>query len=168
MINFIFQKKDKHKAIMFFDRHIDNLAENKTYELRIAEHKEKRSLNANAYCWVLCEKLAVALQMTKEDVYRYHIKQVGLHKAIEIQSDAVSTMDHVWSIQGIGWFTEIVDYSDREGFVLLNLYYGSSCYNSKQMSRLIDNLVQDCQSCDIETLSSDKIQDLIKRWGDGE
>ena len=48
----------------------------------------------------------------------------------------------------------------------VTLYYGSSTYDTKQMSRLIDNIVQDCQAVGIETLTPDKLALLLEEWGD--
>lgn len=62
---------------------------------------------------------------------------------------------------GIAWFTEIVDIAENDKIVV-NAYYGSSSYNSKQMSRLIENLVQDCQAVGIETKSVEEINSLLK------
>ena len=53
---------------------------NKEYEIK--EHKEKRSLDANAYCWILCKKIADKLHITKEEVYRKNIKEM-IHTSIQ-------------------------------------------------------------------------------------
>ena len=46
----------------------------------------------------------------------------------------------------------------------MNLYYGSSSFNTKQMSRLIDGVVQDCKACGIETKPQQEIDSLLKEW----
>ena len=51
-------------------------------------------------------------------------------------------------------------------FKIINAYYGSSSFNTKQMSRLINNLVQDCQACGIETKTSAEIESLLRSWED--
>lgn len=53
------------------------LDKNKKYDVEIKEHREHRSLNANSYCWVICEKIAKAINSTKIDVYRRAIHDVG-------------------------------------------------------------------------------------------
>lgn len=62
---------------------------------------------------------------------------------------------------GLAWFTEIVDIAPNNK-VVVNAYYGSSSYNSKQMSKLIDDLVQDCQAVGIETKPIEEINALLK------
>lgn len=130
----------------------------------------KRSRDANAYMWALCGKIADKLsngtKVTKEDVYRKSIKEIGVYKQVEISENAANTLIHSWNLHGVGWLAEKVDYSKHDGFVLINLYYGSSTYSKKQMSRLIDNVVQDCQALGIETKTPDEIALMKARWND--
>jgi hypothetical protein len=67
----------------------------------------------------------------------------------------------MWESKGIAWFTEKVEEIGNKA--IINAYYGSSSYNSKQMSRLIDNLVQDCKEIGIETLDDIEIKELLKK-----
>ncbi len=80
------------------------------------------------------------------------------------QNKDTETFKTSWSMHGIGWLCEKVDYSHIDGFVLLNAYYGSSAYNTKQMARLIDWVVQDCKSVGIETLTPKELDGLIEKW----
>lgn len=46
--------------------------DSKPLEVEIRRKRKKRSLSANAYCWVLCQKIAERIRfLTKEDVYRH-------------------------------------------------------------------------------------------------
>lgn len=58
----------------------------------------------------------------------------------------------------------MLDESKNKGYKLLNLYYGSSSYNSKQMSRLIDNVIKDCKDQGIETLPPEQIEEMKRAW----
>ena len=75
----------------------------------IKEHKVKRSLNANSYCWVLLQKLADKLNTTKEELYRKYIKEKGIFRTITIDNQAVSTFIHLWQEKGIGWICEVLN-----------------------------------------------------------
>ena len=136
----------------------------KDLAISIKLHKKKRSLDANAYCWALIEKLAQKLNIPKIEVYRQHIKDVGVFRQVEIDEKAVDTLIHSWQFHGIGWIVEKVDYAKHDGFVVLHLYYGSSTYNTKQMSRLIDNIVQDCKEQGIETKTPAELDRLKSLW----
>lgn len=138
-------------------------------DITIVKHRKRRSNDANAYCWVLCTKLAETLSSegqihTKDEIYRDAIRSVGVYRDVEIAEDAEKTFNTVWSAYGTGWFTERVDSSREDGKIILRLYYGSSQYNTKCMSRLIDNLVQDCKALGIETATPDEINYLMKMW----
>ena len=47
-------------------RTLDGLKPGKVYDVEIKEHREKRSLDANAYFWVLVDRLAETLIIGKE------------------------------------------------------------------------------------------------------
>ena len=65
---------------------------------------------------------------------------------------------------GIGWQTEQLDYAQDGNTVIIRAYRGSSTYDSKQMSRLIDWLVQEAEELEIETEDPAYINSLIERW----
>lgn len=132
----------------------------------ISPVKEKRSLNANAYCWVLCKQISNALRfLTKEEVYQRAIKAVGVCKEFEpLPIDQAKTLRHAWERLGVGWVTEQVDFHTDGDRVIIRCYYGSSTYNTRQMSHLIDYLVQDAESCGIATLEKQRIDSLLEEW----
>ncbi len=129
-------------------------------EYEIKEHKEKRSLDANGYCWVLCKKIADKLHITKEEVYRKNIKEMGKYEILPIRNEAVETFINAWTGKGIGWICESLAKSKFDGFTNLIAYYGSSVYDSKEMVLLLDSIIQEAQALDIETLTPDEIANL--------
>lgn len=140
-------------------------------DIEIKKHRKMRSNEANKYCWALCEKIAQRLsdegvRHTKLDIYRDSIKEVGVWKDVELDPEAARTLSIAWKSQGTGWLTEQVDYSKNSENVIIRFYYGSSRYNSKQMSRLIDNLVQDCQELGIETDTPEQIAKIKALWAE--
>lgn len=130
----------------------------KKYEIK--EHKNKRSLDANGYCWVLCKKIADKLHITKEEVYRKNIKEMGKYEIIPIRNEAVNTFINAWTEKGIGWICESLSRSKLDGFTNLIAYYGSSVYDSKEMALLLDSIVQEAQALDIDTLTPDELANL--------
>ncbi len=145
----------------------DELKNEGKLSIKISKFRKKRSLNANNYAWKLISELAKKMNITKEEVYRQHIKEIGVFRQVEIDEKAVETLIYSWGLHGIGWFCEKVDYTQHEGFVLVNLYYGSSTYNTKQMSRLIDNIVQDCKAVGIPTETPEEINRMLSLWKAG-
>ena len=140
------------------------LKDDKEYEICIKEVKKKRSINANNYCWELISQIATLLKIPKEDVYRGYIRDLGVCKTMEVNEEAVPTMIKSWNMHGTGWVVDVLDYGKHEGFKLLNLYYGSSCYNTLQMSRFIDAIVTDCKELGIETATPQELSLLKEKW----
>lgn len=135
-----------------------------TYD--IEPHKEKRSLTANAYCWKLCELIAEKLRRTKDEVYIDHIKETGIFRDFDpLPESQAKTLMCAWQRLGTGWPAEVVDWDPTGSKVIVRCYYGSSQYDEKQMSRLIDGLVQDARSMGIKTESDERIESLLTEWG---
>jgi hypothetical protein len=133
--------------------------------LEIKEKSKKRSLNANSYCWVLLDKLSEVMRIPDTEIYRNAIKEIGgVSYFIEIDTRAVKDYIRHWSSNGTGWICEIVDSGKKEGHTLIECFYGSSTYDTKQMARLIDNIVQDCKAIGIETATPQEIQALMNDW----
>lgn len=139
--------------------------------INIDKYREKRSLNANKYMWKLCGELAERLSdekvsYTKEGIYREAIKEIGVWYDDEVDPDKVEWRCKAWSMIGTGWLTERVDFTADGEREIIRFYYGSSRYNKKQMSRLIDNIVQDCKAVGIETMTPDQIAEMKAMWGE--
>jgi hypothetical protein len=133
-------------------------------DVKVTKHRVKRSLDANAYAWVLVDKIAQKRRMSKAEVYRNAIREIGgVSEVVCIQNRAVKTMKDVWTRNGIGWQVEEME-SKIEGCTNLILYKGSSVYDSRQMSALIDSLVQDAKSIGIETRPQWEIDSLLKEF----
>ena len=135
------------------------------YDLEVKEHRKKRSLDANAYAWVLMGKLAEAMRITPVEVYRQAIVNIGgNYEVIPIKAEAADHFKRIWEAKGLGWPCEDMGKSKIPGYRNLRAYYGSSTYDTRQMSQLIDNLVQDCKALDIETMTPDKLALLVEEW----
>lgn len=134
--------------------------------IEITPYRERRSLDANAYCWVLISKLAAKLNVTKTEVYREAIREIGDNSNVAcVKSVAVDKLRKEWEKKGIGWITDTFP-SKFKGFTNVVLYYGSSTYNTEQMSRLIDNIVQECKEQGIQTESPAKLAKMKTMWGE--
>ena len=98
------------------------------------------------------------------EVYQNYIKQVGIYRDVDIAAEAENALKTVWQAYGLGWLAERVDSGENEEMVTLRLYYGSSMYSQRQMARLIDNIVQDCEALGINTKTPAEIADMISLW----
>jgi hypothetical protein len=133
--------------------------------IKIGKFKKKRSLDANAYCWTLISLLAERLNIPKTDIYRSAIKEIGGNcDTVCVQDKAVKSLCDGWERNGIGWQTDTFP-SKIEGCTNVTLYYGSSTYDSAQMARLINLILEECRQVGIETKSAEEIDSLLGQWG---
>ena len=137
----------------------EQMKDGKLYCAEVKRKYDRRTGQANRYAWSLMGKLAAALAMKREDVYRGYIPDVGDNfRAVPYanlqQRDLIAEL---WKRQGLGWVTE-----DTSGFLLC--YYGSSTYDKKQMGRLIDLIVQDCKEQGIETEPESTVLGWLAKW----
>ena len=136
-------------------------------DIELDKHREKRTLNANAYCWVLCDKIAKKLTVpdaviTKEDVYKDAILNIGTFQPMIVEEKTYDNLKRIWEKQGLGFLIQEV--SRKNKCIRINCYYGSSTYNTREMSLLIELLVQQAKEQGIETKTQAEIDSLLKEW----
>lgn len=72
-------------------------------DVTIKKHREKRSLDANAYSWVLLDKLAGATGTPKSEIYRREVRDVGGNtETVCVREKAVQKLCDGWNKNGIG------------------------------------------------------------------
>lgn len=149
-----------------FEALVDEMRDKDKLSIEVKPYREKRSLDANAYFFVLADKLAEKLHTSKVEVYRNAIRDIGgVSEVVCVKNQAVERLCEGWSQNGIGWQTDTFP-SKIDGCTNVVLYYGSSTYDTKQMSALIDHIVQDCQAVGIETRTPDEIANMLSLWGE--
>ena len=153
--NFIFEFKVNEKQIT----NLEQLKGSKL-NLIVNKYRKKRSLDANGYMWELLGELQEVLNIPKEELYRKYIKEIGDYEVIPIKDEAIDKFCEAWSKDHLGYVTETVK-SKLEGFTNVLAYYGSSSYDTKQMARLIDLVIQDCEEQGIPTRPKEEIDSLL-------
>jgi hypothetical protein len=146
-----------------------NKLKDENLTVKIDKHRNKRSKDANALMWAVCTEISAKLEVpqTKEDVYRKAIRDVGEYIPLPIRADAVEAFCKNWSDKGKGWVAEVMDDSKIPGYKLVFAYYGSSTYDSKQMSVLLDYLIDDAEQMGLVLRASKaEIEEAKRRWGE--
>jgi len=165
MLSFAVFGEDKPKAKKFINEY-RNLSDpiDKILTIECKSSRKKRSNDSNSYSWILIDKIAQALSITKTKVYRAAIKDIGgVSETVCVKNEAVERLCSAWSKNGIGWQTETFP-SKIDGCTNVILYYGSSTYDTAQMSRLIQLAVDDCKEQNIETLTPVEIARMMSAW----
>lgn len=125
--------------------------------------KPQRSDQANRYMWELIGEISDRSGVNRNDIYRQAVREAGVYQDVYVRTDDVQTYMNVWKRQGIGWFVD----KDVEGdeWTSLRAYFGSSVYNSKEMSRIIDYVVEEAKTWNIETATPDELAKIKALWG---
>lgn len=143
---------DKKKVIAWLLDQPDG----RLYDIEI--HREKRSLTANAYAWALIGKIADTLRTDKDAVYLQMLERYGQSEVVTVREDVP------W--QKIFRYAEEIGKGVVKGraFTHVRVYRGSSEYDSKEMTVLIDGIIDEAKSLGIETLPPDEVERMKERW----
>ena len=147
---------------------IRNYKAGKLYDCKLTRHYNRRSLDANAMAWSLMGQMAAKIGVPDVDIYREYIPYIGDNSVIvEVKEDCLKTWDRVWCGDHKGRKTEDLGPSrTRPGYHNVQCYVGSSDFNSEQMSRLLDLIIEDCKACGVEYLSERERTLLLDEWGE--
>lgn len=156
-------KNEKYRITVDVDgiEDLNNIAKlkekNSECRIEIKKYREKRSLNANAYCWVLIEKIAEKMGLSKEDVYRRMLCDYG---TIATDSEGKKVIFSVKKEVEVGKYFKYYKFLGDSKDGQYKHYYvvkGSSEYDKDEMKKFIDGIVQDCEMLGIETMTPEEI-----------
>ena len=140
---------------------INNIKDCQKLSIKAVKHRERRSLDANAYLWVLLQKMAEALHRDKWGLYLDKLGEYGVFTHIIVKPHMVEKVKEEWrTVKELGE----VCVNGTTG-IQLQCYFGSSTYNTKEMSVLIDGVVSEAKEMGIETLSPEELERMKTEWG---
>ena len=150
---------DGQQARFYAEGHGD-----KPQRVKLTEWRDKRSLSANAYAWTLLGKLSAVLRAPPEEIYRQLIPDVGDNfTTVSVPLDGLDKLRETWGHNGKGWVLDVIG-ARGPGLVDVALYYGSSVYDTAQMARLIDLIIDECREAGVEYLPPDKVAAMLEDW----
>ena len=130
--------------------------EDKTFEVKL--YRKKRSNNANSYYWTLLGEIADALRTSKDELHEKYLEQYGQSFLVPVEVGTVPK----------GYFrhyryvtTNQINGKDADWYKVMK---GSSDFDSREMSILIDGVVQDAMDLDIDVLPEEEIERLKEQW----
>lgn len=137
---------------------LTELADGKTYDVTIKQHREHRSLDSNAYAWSLITQIADELRADKQQVYENMLTKYG-------QSQTVSVLSSI-DVSGYFKYYAAVGNSTLNGkdFTHYRIYKGSSEFDTREMSIFIDGVVSEAQTLDIDTRTPEEIAEMKSLW----
>lgn len=138
--------------------------QNKNLDVVAKPHREKRSLNANAYFHVLSGKIAEKLGTSLTHEKNRMIREYGQYEVIDGMIPTLTAKekyeDKMLDIEGV--HLKVVERSG--GTVKMAVMRGSHTYNTAEMSRLIDATVEEAKELGIETLTPDQLERIKASW----
>jgi len=140
----------------------------KEVSVEIKKASRRRSKTANDFMWAMCTDIGNAMRppLSKEEVYKHTIKDVGRFSTLHIRSEAVDSFRSIWATHGIGWFTEVLDYSPYPGHKAVFAYYGTSTYSVEEMSRVLETLKQEMDNMGLMIpVSKEEEERMLDQWG---
>lgn len=129
--------------------------------LTVRRWKERRSLDANGYLWVLLTKMALCLNTSKEEVYEEMLNRYGVPFTDEDGGHVVVGVNKSINLKRAGHWKH---YKDDESCSYWYLLKGTSEYDTAEMSAFLDRVIDECKEMGIETASPDEIE-RIKNIG---
>lgn len=141
---------------------IEDLLKAEKVDIKATRHRERRSLDSNAYAWVLMQKIAEATHSDKWEVYLEMLKRYSRSFThIVVKPQAVDAMKAMYRASiDLGE----IKVNGQIGHQL-QVYFGSSTFDTKEMSVFLDGIISECKELGIETMSPEEIERIKRQWG---
>lgn len=146
---------EKEQAKQGYDKFHDS----HKLSIQIKDYREKRSLNANALCWKVCTEIANVLRSDKDSVYIKMLKRYGQSEIVSVRADIdVSGYFKYYDVFGTG-------YVNGKEFTHYRVFKGSSEYDTREMSILLDGIIDDAKEMGIVIMSDQELSLIKNEWG---
>lgn len=139
---------------------VDEYNTREKLSIEIKPYREKRSLDANAYCWVLITEIANRLRANKDDIYLDMLKKYGQQFVCKIKNKDRERFERSQK------YWELHEALTEENAQYYRVFVGSSDYDSQEMSILIDGIIDEAKAMGIQTETPNQIIEMKARWGD--
>jgi hypothetical protein len=122
------------------------LNSNDTLIIKVSKKRNRRSLNANALLWECLGQMAIVLRTDKWDVYLRMLRRYGKYTYVCVKPSAVDAVRRQWrESEVLGDIT----INGRPAVQML-YYFGSSTYNSKEFSVLLDGVISEMEDMGLQ------------------
>jgi hypothetical protein len=141
---------------------MQDLSSGIAYDCEIKRHREKRSLNANNYSWQLQTEIAKATNRSLTDIHNQMVLDYGVVEVYSILKTAFESAKRMFD------YFEVLGEGIVNGkeFVHVKAGIGTHNYDSKEMARFIDRVVQEAKNSGIETMTPNELARLKAIWGE--
>lgn len=138
----------------------------------VKKFRKKRSLDANSYYWQLLSKLGDRLDISKSVLHNTLLREYGQPEVIDgklaylILPDSengaqVADRAETFHIKPTSEIKTGADGITYRTYIMLR---GSSTYDTKEMSHLINGLVDECKAQEIETMHPNELARMMEQY----
>ena len=143
-----------------FEQIVDDLKDKDKLSIELKQYRQRRSLNANAYAWLLIGQIADILRAGKDEIYLKCLKRYG-------QSELISVLSHVPIGNYVKYYEEAGESKlNGKDFTHYRVYKGSSEFDSREMSIFVDGVCSEAKTLGIQTETPDQLAEMKARWGE--
>ena len=140
--------------------------------IKAVRYRKKRSLDANAYYWVLVTKMAEALKVSKPFMHNHLLRKYGQTEMFDgkiayiMLPDTRETEKRIDEMEECHFAptSQTKRGKDDITYRAYRLLKGSHTYDTKEMSELIDGTVSEAKELGIETLPPDELERMVNSW----
>ena len=136
----------------------------KDLTIGLSRYRKKRSVDANAFLWKCLGDMAAVLGVTAWDMYLYSLERYGKYTYIQILESAYEDLKRMWrETKVVGDFMSVNPITgDREKYLEVLCFFGSSTYNSKEFSRLLEGVISDMEQMGLERPTDEHLKAIIE------
>lgn len=139
---------------------VNNIQSCERLSIKATRYREKRSLDANGLLWLCLGRIAESLRTDKWEVYLQMLKRYGKYTYICVKPAVVEAVKAQWrECEEIGR----VNINGQEAVQML-CYFGSSTYNTKEFSVLLDGVISEMKEMGLEAPTSEEMRRSLEQW----
>lgn len=159
--------RNKRKWVVAFEveanpESIEEL-EKKELKLTAKPYRQRRSLNANAYMWVLTDKIAEKTNETVDEAHKRHILTYSHTETIDDMPVTVTVRRDVDMDKVEGYWRHYYDSSDGK-WRSYRMIKRSSHFDTKEMSNFLERIVEEAKELGIDTATPEELERMLKLY----
>lgn len=148
----------------------------KTLDIKLKQHREKRSISQNLYYWSLIGQIAAALRISNPHAHNIMLRRYGqlalygetAAYVILPDTDAAAREADESETFHVKPTSEVKTGKDGKMYRTYLLMRGSSEYDTAEMTRLIDGAIREAQELGIETETPEQKEKMRSLWEQAE
>lgn len=133
------------------------------FEISVEKWSEKRSLQANAYFHVLCNKISAVTGSSMDETKKMLVSQYGTLARGSDGKYLAAKLPKNTDIDKIYPYAKHIG-EDENGLDMYLFFKRTSELTKDEMNRLIQGTVDEAKALNIETMTPDEIERMMNLW----